>query len=497
MSNYADLLKQLLKFLDIKIIVLANVLGYDISYISKWCNGTKTPSQKSISVIHKQMSILFVKEIIIQNKISPFFIEFNLEVPEEKQLMEEVIFLENSVFSLLNKAYNLTHSLKIDEKDKINFIFGKNDTIHFFEKKLKNIFSKSFSSKFEFFITTDFTAINLKPIFSLISKTKKKNTIVYVYLGADLGQLNSLSDKKLKNIFHLMNCYPNLNIELYDNSTFKNLNILLLKNEVALQYSLNKNGDFQAFTIIEKKEFLNNILSTVMNLFKEKDRLWQLVAISKIQKERYRTIFYSGGFFNFFVVYGFEFLMPPSILDNIVEYAKKENYSEQDQMAVLRVKIAWEEIFEKSSINFFVLKSALLQYLEKGKLACANILYQTSIEERQKHYEYAINILEKNPHIHLYILDDDIFNKNNLFYKIGVFGNHKKIFLKNYYNLQKGIDPYFTNINNKKLLLQINQMFEKLKKSDYCKLYSIEELKNLWEKYSNMFFRLSEINKKI
>ena len=496
MSSYAHLLKQFLKFLDIKFIVLANALGYDTSYISKWCNGIKTPSLKSVSTIHKQMSILFAKEIILQNKVNAFFLEFKLEIPEEKEMLKDVSFLENTIFSLLNKIYNLKNSnSEFEEKDKINFIFGKNDTIHFLEEKLKNILSKTSYSKLEFYLTTDLTIINLQPLFSLFSALKRKNIDIYIHLGIDLKQLEVSSDKKLKNIFQLINRYANLNIELYDNFNFKNLNILLLKNEMALQYSLSKNGDFQAFTVIEKKDILNNISSIIINSFKEKDKIWQSFLTKKVLKDKYRTIFYSSDFFNFFVVYGFEFLMPPALIDNIISYAKKENYSEQDQIAILRVKIAWEEIFEKSSINFFVLKSALLQYLEKGKLTCVNVSYQTNIEERQKHYEYAINLLEKNPRIHLYILDDDIFNKSNIPYNIGIFCNRKKVFFKNYYSLKEKIEPYFINVNNKKMISQINLLFEKLKKSDYCREYSVEELKILWEKYSNMFFRLGEINK--
>lgn len=496
MSSYAHLLKQFLKFLDIKFIVLANALGYDTSYISKWCNGIKTPSLKSVSTIHKQMSVLFAKEILLQNKANTFFLEFNLEIPEEKEMIKEISFLENSIFSLLNKVYKLKNSNPdFEEKDNFHFIFGKNDTIHFLEEKLRNILSKTSHSKFEFYLTTDLTIINLQPLFSLLDFFKKKNINIYVHLGIDLKEFDISSDKKLKNIFNLINRYANLNIELYDNFNFKNLNILLLKNEMALQYSLNKNGDFQAFTVIEKKDTLNNISSIILNSFKEKDKLWQSFLTKKILKDKYRTIFYSSDFFNFFLVYGFEFLMPPSIIENIVNYAKKENYSEQEQIAILRVKIAWEEIFEKSSINFFILKSALLHYLEKGKLIYVNVPYQTSIEERQEHYEYAIKILEKNPHIHLYILDDDIFNKNNIPYNIGVFCNRKKIFFKNYHSLEEKIEPYFTNVNNKKMISQINLLFEKLKKSDYCREYSVEELKILWEKYSNMFFRLGEINK--
>lgn len=73
MENYSHLLKQLLQFSDTKAIILANVLGYDISYISKWCNGAKIPSAKNLHVIHKKMSALLQKKSQIINKKLHFF----------------------------------------------------------------------------------------------------------------------------------------------------------------------------------------------------------------------------------------------------------------------------------------------------------------------------------------------------------------------------------------------------------------------------------------
>lgn len=496
MSDYAQLLKQILNFLDIKFIILANTLGYDISYISKWCNGTKFPSPKSIPTIHRQMSLLFAKELISKKRQVLFFNEFHLDFSEEKDNIHEVKFLENTIFSLLNKTYYLEKpTLELEEKKEIDFVFGKKESIYFLEEKLKKIFQKTSTSKFEFFFTVDLIEIDITPILSLLSNLKKKEFCIYIHLGVNLTKLENSGNVKLKKIFYLMNQFANLNIELYDNHNFKFSNILLLKNEIAFQYSLNKANEFQAFTSIEKKEILKDIFSVVSDSFKEKDKIWQLANTRKLQKEGYRTIFYSGDFFNFFLVQGFEFLLPSFVIDNIAEYTKKESYSEEDLISILKIKIAWEEIFENSSINFFILRSSLFEYLENGKLTYMNIPYQMSVSERKAHYEYALKLLNKNPNIHLYILEDDLFNNSSLC-NIGIFGNSKKMFFKNYYNLNKKTEPYFIIVNNYKMLSQINLLLENIKKSNYCKEYSPQELKILWDKYSKMFFRLTEITEK-
>lgn len=49
-------LRQVLNICHIKMTSLANCLGYDISYISKWISGTKSPAEGSIEVISSKIA---------------------------------------------------------------------------------------------------------------------------------------------------------------------------------------------------------------------------------------------------------------------------------------------------------------------------------------------------------------------------------------------------------------------------------------------------------
>lgn len=491
MSNYSQLLKKLLYFSEIKFIILANTLGYDISYISKWCTGTKIPSSKNINTIHKKMSILFANEISSKQKGKLFLAKFNLEFPKDMETVQDVDFLNNTIFSLLNKTYYSENQiLDCSSKEEVNFVFGEDEILYFLEEKLKNIFLQASSSKIEFYFAVDFTTVNLHPILSLLSNLKREEMDIRVNIGVNLKSLEEDSIKKMSKFFNLLNYYINLNIELYDSSEFENINFLLIKNYLVLQYSTDMKGKFIAFTSIQEKTFLDKITYFILNHFKEKNHLLRLASTKKMTKEGYRTAFYTSEYYNFFLVKGFEFLLPPSIMNNIAEYAKK-NYSEQDLINILRVKIICEEFFENTSINFFVLRSSLFRYLEKGQLTYMNIPYQMSIEERKLHFDYILKLLEKNANIHFYIVDDEFIAQNNLIYNIGVFGNYKKMFFKNYYNLENKKEPYFTIVNNKELIGHINNLFENIRKSEYCSEYTIEKLRA--ERHENMFLRLTEL----
>ena len=47
MNAYGTLLKKLIRFTNIKLTNLAEIVGYDTSYISKWCNKGKLPAAKA------------------------------------------------------------------------------------------------------------------------------------------------------------------------------------------------------------------------------------------------------------------------------------------------------------------------------------------------------------------------------------------------------------------------------------------------------------------
>ena len=72
--KYGELLKKLIVFTNTKMAVLARETGYDISYISKWCNKGLLPTPRTISVINKKLSKVFAKEVISQEREDDFFL---------------------------------------------------------------------------------------------------------------------------------------------------------------------------------------------------------------------------------------------------------------------------------------------------------------------------------------------------------------------------------------------------------------------------------------
>lgn len=104
--KYGELLKKLIIFTNTKIMVIANETGYDISYISKWCNKGILPTTRTISVINKKLSKVFANEIMTQDRLDDFFISFS-DVIENTETNEDdtFAFLAASIESALSSCY--------------------------------------------------------------------------------------------------------------------------------------------------------------------------------------------------------------------------------------------------------------------------------------------------------------------------------------------------------------------------------------------------------
>ena len=75
-DGYASTLKRLITFTQAKFISLADVVGYDVSYVNKWSNGTKLPSSRYVERINEEMGQYFAELITKQKKEAKFFKTF-------------------------------------------------------------------------------------------------------------------------------------------------------------------------------------------------------------------------------------------------------------------------------------------------------------------------------------------------------------------------------------------------------------------------------------
>ena len=108
MSDYGKTLKQLIDFSSVKMYLVAETVGYDVSYISKWCNKGYLPSAKAAPKINGTLARLLSEDITAHCDLQDFNSRFGLQASEED--------LESAIRVMLQQAYDSSSRKETTEK---------------------------------------------------------------------------------------------------------------------------------------------------------------------------------------------------------------------------------------------------------------------------------------------------------------------------------------------------------------------------------------------
>jgi hypothetical protein len=490
-SFYGNMLKNLLSFSDIKCIIVGNHLGYDVSYISKWCNSVKLPSPKVIREINKQLAELIGKEILETKNILNFLNKFEIEIPKNTSLLENQKFLEEQINELLNIAYD--ESCEHSGEENMDFLVDSEEIKNYLEENIKNIVIES-NKNIDIYLSLDILAPGNIYILSLISKLKPENIKINVFTGVSLDEIKSTNDYSyFRRIYFLLNKFANLNIELYNTKDFKNLNSIVIRNKISFCYSMNTEGLFESITFTKNKLKVLKNYETIKKYMTLGNNFLKIRHPESLIKNDFRVTFYSDNFFNILVTHGFEFLLPQTIMNNILDFAEKNSRPAYDILDIKKLIITLTDTFVNTTITFFILKSSILKFFQDRRIFFMNIEYEIMPYEVKEYYSYFIEILKLNDQISFYVIDDDKLDTGYLEFNISVYTNSNTVFFKNQLKIQQRQTDFLSVINDSDLVKGINLTFDDLKKSPLCKKFTMEKIEKAWDKYQNMLFRIMDI----
>jgi transcriptional regulator with XRE-family HTH domain len=98
-DTYDYIFKKMVDYLQIKFSTLAEAIGYDVSYVSKWYNGARLPTSKRIDVINQKIADIMADEAIKPAKKDNFALEFAINSIHTK---EDLSF---QIYTILSQAY--------------------------------------------------------------------------------------------------------------------------------------------------------------------------------------------------------------------------------------------------------------------------------------------------------------------------------------------------------------------------------------------------------
>ncbi|MPM75066.1 hypothetical protein SDC9_122057 [bioreactor metagenome] len=303
-----------------------------------------------------------------------------------------------------------------------------------------------------------------------------------------------MNAKRYLDLYYLINKYHWIFFDFYDNSNFDLRNLIVIKDLVALMCSLDNHGKIDAICVITDPDIVNTLYARTLSLFKIHHLLVMSATSEELNLNGYRSNFYAFDDYQIFLVRGFEYLLPPNIIERIVSSAYEQGYDSSTEKILRTLFARWDEISFNGKMDFFFTKSALLKYVDDGKFYFTDIEYKMTIEERKEHINYVLEIAKKNPYINFYIIDDEDIPYPHHLILFSIFNNRSKLFLKSTTRFNGEGGPQFYTIMNENMINEIGKCYEEVKQCDFCMHFPAISLESFMTQYGAMVYRMLSLS---
>ncbi|WP_427112274.1 hypothetical protein [Megasphaera sueciensis] len=479
-EDYATALKNLIALTQTKNLVLANITGYDISYISKWCNGIKLPATKHIEQINEKMAHYFADTLIKDHKqkaasailsISSDATDFSFEINQYLCSAYRFSLKKNSGKS---KEY----------ASPIQVITGYHDITKFMTELFQNKIPE-IETEGNLLIFGEFCALSDIGFWNYFESCQLNASRLTIRVGLNLNKLAS-DLKYMRRLYHMLNDLLDYDFMFYDSTTVECANLIILENSFVIQYSLHTTGLIDMCTYIPDKVLVQDIYDRFFLCFTHKNPLMASAKVLGIDEMGFRTAFYSAKHFFFFLTNGFDFLLPSDTIDNILKTCcAPENVVHQ----IRHLRIMWEEFMSTVDVEFMLPTTSIIRYIETGYMFFTDLEYRTSPQERKAHLQNIISMMKKNPRIIMGILQASIdtidYHESNLSFYSNL---SSAFFKKNRQYITNEASPFYI-VADQQLVTIFQSFFQRLKQFPVYHQYTYDEIKTNYELYKNFVER--------
>ena len=479
LSSYSSALKKLIDFTQASSTQLAQQVGYDISYISKWKSGTKLPSSRAIERINNEMGKYFAS-LIMDKELTEEFYAFFLIPPSQNDLAFSIAqYLSTAYRDTLHMhrtaetAPHKTSHILTDPED-IKCLF-----IDCFQKQL--LMRKDHP---ELLIFGDFCALYDAGFWPSLREAAEQGIALKVTVG--------IRQKKLaedwhytKALYDTLNQYLSFDFTLYEykDSFFNNL--IILDHKFVIQYAQQPDNAFGLCTYIDDPIAVHSIYKKFVAKKMAAASILQSTSSPWKADPGYRTWFYERAHFFFYLTNGIEYLLPHEVFDRL----QQQELPEQ-AMSIERLRITWEEIINKSHLKLMIPSSSIIRYLETGDIDLTQYQYKMSPKERIAHMKNVLTCLRANPRITIGLLFSSPGSTQNLSF----YSNYKaSFFKKNATCIPKETNAFYL-IKDSKLHTHFLTFFQQLRNLPTYREYSEKELAEKYVQYQPLAERIVSIH---
>lgn len=445
--EFSALLQKLIRISNVKPQVLADRMGYDVSYISKWQSGAKLPSSRNAEELFGKMAHFFAvnTEAAQQKEIKEVLgLEYDgagLEKALEKCLLQ----------SLLKQKEQKEEHRKVQERISYDSLWQDQETVAGAVGGMIYELCSRAERDVDIIVTCPFQEYVTKEndFFKKLEALEKRGITVRIHQFIDMEKFKKQTDAYCRCIAMYLNAIHSVRYDFYElPHEHADIPVLVIKNGLLVTEIQEPFTREKYTTVIRSLPLVNAYYEAAYACLISRKPLVEEYSVHKMYQEKY--------IFDYMMQNEYRYLLRSMHIihlpdDMLWELCRK--YTGDQESALLQYNMNRNSF--QAPVTAVVYKSTLMDYIFDGKINIFGKEAEVEREWRVRHITHLIEELEKNSSIRIFLLENnnpyigyDDLQSTIYFCRDTVFAM----------TVQNGISGYY-RFFSKKLIDQFNEFY--------------------------------------
>ena len=445
--EFSALLQKLIRISNVKPQVLADRMGYDVSYISKWQSGAKLPSSRTAEELFGKMAHFFAvnTEAAQQKEIKEVLgLEYDgagLEKALEKCLLQ----------SLLKQKEQKEEHRKVQERISYDSLWQDQETVAGAVGGMIYELCSRAERDVDIIVTCPFQEYVTKEndFFKKLEALEKRGITVRIHQFIDMEKFKNQTDAYCRCIAMYLNAIHSVRYDFYElPHEHADIPVLVIKNGLLVTEIQEPFTREKYTTVIRSLPLVNAYYEAAYACLISRKPLVEEYSVHKMYQEKY--------IFDYMMQNEYRYLLRSMHIihlpdDMLWELCRK--YTGDQESALLQYNMNRNSF--QAPVTAVVYKSTLMDYIFDGKINIFGKEAEVEREWRVRHITHLIEELEKNSSIRIFLLENnnpyigyDDLQSTIYFCRDTVFAMA----------VQNGISGYY-RFFSKKLIDQFNEFY--------------------------------------
>lgn len=430
---------------------LADALSYDATYISKWINGSKLPSERNAERIIGQMADCFAAHSRLPE-------EAEREVQRQQSLAELKMAYAGDRSYLIFQNYN---------NNEMSFADSRQTLIQLTRAAFVQALDL-YDGRIRIAATFDLFRLYGKEFRSLMKGLNDAGVKkVELSLALEPEELVSDYNYYAAGITDTIGSFDYIEMSIVSRKP-EQPSILVINDLLCLQVLWSLGGEISAVFSMEHK-IISRFAAACQQITETGEKLLDPAEPESLRRTNVQLDSYSDRrqwqFFNEPPA----MLFPEEIMDIFIGNAQDESYARY----LVKLKNVFTKRTCKARIDLVLYSSMLNEYLTNGNISVGNVSHHLTPEQTRLHLTHLSKVMSENPDVRLYVIRDTVVLSEELRRAPSIFLDTYSLNIEN--SKKKPNDNYHISMDPR-MRGAFEQFFERMLRKPFCNRLTAEDV---------------------